>query len=82
MGVVDFPSGYFQLRLHPESQLYTVFNTEFGRYLFTRMPQGLSSSGDGFKANTDCFFSGLGNWLLKQLDDMLMQATSSSDLEA
>ena len=62
--------------------MYTVFNTEFGRYLFTRTPQGLSSSGDGFNANTDHFFSGLGNWLLKQVDDMLVQATSISDLEA
>ena len=80
VGVVDFPSGYFQLRLHPESQMYTVFNTEFGRYLFTRSPQGLSSSGDSFNANTDRFFSGLGDWLLKQVDDLLVQATSVSDL--
>ena len=28
---VDFPSGYFQLRLDQESQGLTVFNTEFGR---------------------------------------------------
>ena len=67
---VDFPSGYFQLRLDKESQGLTVFNTEFGRYLFLRAPQGLSSSGDAFNANTDCFYSGLGKYLLKQVDDM------------
>ena len=43
---VDFPSGYFQALLHPDSQIYTAFNTEFGRYLF-------SSSGDHFNCTTD-----------------------------
>ena len=40
MTCVDFPSGYFQLRLDKESQGLTVFNTKFGRYLFLRAPQG------------------------------------------
>ena len=64
---VDCPSGYFQARLHRDSQSYTVFNTEFGRYLFLRAPQGLSSSGDHFNCTTDQLFSGLGNWLIKQV---------------
>merc|ERR1711873_396912 len=38
MACVDFPSGYFQLRLDKESQGLTVFNTVFGRYLFLRAP--------------------------------------------
>ena len=67
---VDFPSGYFQLCLDKESQGLTVFNMEFGRYLFLCAPQGLSSSGDAFNANTDRFYSGLGKHLLKQVDDM------------
>ena len=50
---VDFPSGYFQARLHPDSQRYTTFNTEFGRYLFLRAPQELSSSGDHFYFTTN-----------------------------
>ena len=33
---VDFPSGYFQALLHPDSQRLTAFNTEFGRFLFLR----------------------------------------------
>merc|ERR1712240_60971 len=36
---MDFPSGYFQLCLDKESQGLTVFNTEFGRYLFLRSPK-------------------------------------------
>ena len=78
---VDFPSGYFQLRLDKESQGLTVFNTEFGRYLFLRAPQGLSSLGDAFNANTDRFYSGHGKHLLKQVDDMYIQATSMDDLD-
>ena len=78
---VNFPSGYFQLRLDKESQGLTVFNTEFGRYLFLHAPQGLSSSGDAFNANTDRFYSGLGKHLLKQVDDMYIQATSMDNLD-
>ena len=82
MACIDFPSGYFQLRLDKESQPLTVFNTEFGRYLFLRAPQGLSSSGDAFNSNTDRFYSGLGSHLLKQVDDMYIQAVSMKDLDA
>merc|ERR1712240_760950 len=46
MACIDFSSGYLQLRLDKESRPFTVFNNEFGRYLFLRAPQGLSSSGD------------------------------------
>ena len=78
---VDFPWGYFQLCLDKESQGLTVFNTEFGRYLFLRTPQGLSSLGDAFNANTDQFYSGHGKHLLKQVDEMYIQATSMDDLD-
>merc|ERR1711873_13411 len=81
MACVDFPSGYFQLRLDKESQGLTVFNIEFRRYLFLRAPEGLSSSGDTFNTNTDRFYSGLGKHLLKQVDNMYIQATSMDNLD-
>ena len=81
MACIDFPSGYFQLRLDKESQPLTVFNTEFGRYLFLRAPQGLSSSGDAFNSNTDRFYSGLESHLLKQVDYMYIQDVSMKDLD-
>ena len=56
MACVDLPSGYFLLRLDKESQGLTVFNTEFGRYLFLQAPQGLSSSGDAFNAKRQILF--------------------------
>ena len=78
---MDFLSGYFQLRLDKESQGLTVFNTEFRHYLFLHAPQGLSSSGDAFNANTDCFYSRLGKHLLKQVNDMYIQGTSMDDFD-
>ena len=69
------------MRLDKKSQPLTVFNTEFGRYLFLRAPQGLSSSGDAFNTNNDRFYSGLGKHLLKQVDDMYIQAVSMDDLD-
>ena len=77
---VDFPSGYFQALLHPDSQRFTAFNTEFGRYLFLRAPQGLSSSGDHFNCTTDQFFSGLRDWLIKQVDDMYIIVSNLREL--
>merc|ERR1711895_181681 len=77
---VDFPSRYFQALLHPDSQKFTAFNTEFGRFLFLRAPQGLSSSGDHFNCTTDQFYSGLGDWLIKQVDDMYIIAKSMREL--
>ena len=79
---VDFPSGYFQALLHSDSQRLTAFNTEFGRFLFLRAPQGLSSSGDHFNSITDQFFSRLGDWLIKQVDDMYIIASSFNELES
>ena len=81
MACVDFPSGYFQLKLDKESQGLTVFNTKFGSYLFLRAPQGLSSLGDTFNLNTDWFYSGLGKHLLKQVDNMYIKATSMDNLD-
>ena len=60
VAVLDFVNGYFQSKLAKESQLFTKFICEFGRYCFTRSPQGLSSSGDHFCQVTDSFFLVLG----------------------
>ena len=66
--------------LHPDSQRYTAFNTEFGQFLFLRAPQGVSSSGDHFNCTTDQFFSGLGDWLIKQVNDMYVTTLSIKEL--
>ena len=60
MTCINFPSGYFQALLNKDSQVYTEFNTEFGRFLFLRAPQGFPSSGEHFNSTTDQIFSGIG----------------------
>ena len=80
VAILDFVNGYFQSKLAKESQLFTTFICEFGRFCFTRSPQGLSSSGDHFCQVTDTFFSGIGDFLTKQVDDLLVQGTSEKDL--
>ena len=42
---LDAASGYWQIKLSPESQKLCTFNTPLGRYSFTRLPYGLKSAG-------------------------------------
>ena len=46
--VFDALKGYHQIELDEESQKLTAFMTPFGRYVFKRLPMGLSSAGDVF----------------------------------
>ena len=78
---LDFLNGYFQLGLQKDSQLLTTFIVKCRRYFFLQAPQGLASSGDEFNVTTDCFFQGLYTYLLKQVDDLLIQAESMEDME-
>ena len=75
-------SSNFQALLDKDSQGYTAFNMEFRRFLFLRAPQGFSSSGDHFNSTTDQFFSGIGEWLVKQVDNMYILASSLGELES
>ena len=44
--VLDAVDGYHSVELDAESQHLTTFITEWGRYQYLRMPQGLVASGD------------------------------------
>ena len=50
---LDAKSGYWSVRLDPESQLLTTFQSPFGRYCFQRLPFGLSVSQDIFQLKMD-----------------------------
>lgn len=43
---LDLVKGYWQMPLHPESQLLTTFITIGGRYCFLDLPMGFVSTGD------------------------------------
>ena len=47
--VLDASSGYWQIKLDQESVKLCTFNSPFGRYMFKRLPLGLSSAQDVFQ---------------------------------
>ena len=42
--VLDARSGFWQLKLDDQSAKLCTFNTPFGRYMFKRLPFGISSA--------------------------------------
>lgn len=50
---LDAKNGYWLIKLDPESQLLTTFNSLFGRYCFQRMPFGLIMSQYVFQQKMD-----------------------------
>ena len=57
--VVDTKNGYWHISLSEESQLFTTFNTAWGKYCFKRLPFGLTCSGDAFQQQLDQVLSGI-----------------------
>ena len=47
--VLDTSSGFWQIQLDNESARLCTFNTPFGRYMFKRLPFGISSAQDVFQ---------------------------------
>ena len=56
---LDANSGYFQIKLTPESSLVTTFTTPFGRYRYLRMPMGTRCSAEIFQREMVKHFSNL-----------------------
>ena len=46
--VLDAVDGYHAVKLDEESKVMTTFITEWGRYMYLRMPQGYLASGDAY----------------------------------
>ena len=51
--VIDAVDGYHAVELDKDSQGYTTFITEWGRYLYQRMPQGFLAAGDAYTRRYD-----------------------------
>ena len=67
----DLAAGYWQCELDEESSLLTTCLTEFGKFRFTRLAMGISSSGDLFNQTTDRIIEGMTN-IVKEVDDVLL----------
>ena len=77
---LDATHGYFQLPLNEEASRLTTFILPSGRYRYLRAPMGLSSSSDEWCRHSDRVVNGF-PWCRKIVDDILIWASTLSDLE-
>ncbi len=79
--VFDALKGYHQIELDKESQDLTAFMTPFGRYIYLRLPFGMSSASDVFTLNygnaTDDATEGK-----RVTEDTLIRGNTSTELLA
>ncbi len=57
--ILDASSGFWQIELDDSSSTLCTFNTPFGRYMFKRLPFGISSAPDVFQKDTTTMLEGL-----------------------
>ncbi len=73
ISLFDLSSGFFQMKIAPESTKYTAFNTCFGTYKFQRLPQGLKTAPASFQMLMDKVLHGLSfQSILCYLDDCVL----------
>lgn len=69
----DLSSGFWQIKLDPESSKYTGFSTQDGHFEFIRMPFGLKNGPATFQRMMDTALRGLiGKICLVYLDDIVV----------
>ena len=71
----DATSGYWQLKLTEASSKVTCFNSPWGRFVFKRLPFGISSASEIWQRAMDEEFSAV-EGLDVIVDDMLLSAES------
>lgn len=70
---IDMSSGFFQMKISPNSSKYTAFNTCFGTYKCLRVPMGLHTSPNSFQMFMENILRGLTfKSCLCYLDDVLI----------
>ncbi|GKT34607.1 hypothetical protein ADUPG1_002839, partial [Aduncisulcus paluster] len=70
---LDLKSGYYNVKIQPESQHYTAFITPWGLYEWSRMPFGLKTAPSHFQRCVNSVLGGLiGPKCLVYLDDILV----------
>ena len=73
--VLDAIDGYHAVALDTESQPLTMFITEWGRYMYLRMPQGYLAAGDAYTRRYDEIIKGVPR-KIKIVDDTLLYDTN------
>lgn len=73
--VLDASSGFWQVKLDQESAKLCTFNTPYGRYMFTRLPFGISSAQDVFQSVMSRMFEDI-DGVEVLVDDLLIWGTT------
>ena len=75
---IDCRSGYYQLEIHEASKELTTFITPFGRYVFNRLPMGISSAPEIYHREMTSIVGGL-EGVITLLDDSLVFGTTKEE---
>jgi transposase InsO family protein len=76
---LDASSGFYQIKLDKESQRLTTFITPFGRYMFTRLPFGISCAPEFFSQKFTSILSDIKEGVVIHIDDILVHAATRED---
>jgi len=75
---LDANCGYWQMKLHVESQKLTTFITPFGRFFCKRLPFGISSAPEIFQREMQKILMGL-DGIVCQMDDILVHGATEAE---
>lgn len=75
---LDANSGFHQVVLAKESRKLTTFLTPFGRYLFNRLPFGISSAPEHFQARMSQILEGCTN-VVCHMDDIVVFGSTEKE---
>ena len=75
---LDGNNSYWQLKLDPESQLLTTFNTPYGRYYYLRTPSGIKSAQEMYQKRISQLFEDI-EGVETDIDDILIWGRSKEE---
>jgi hypothetical protein len=75
---LDANSGFWQVKLDPESQPLTTFITPWGRFCFRRMPFGITSAPEFFQRSMEKILHGLPG-VICLMDDVLVYGVNEKE---
>lgn len=75
---LDTQSGFYQIKLKKDSQPLTTFITPFGRFLYKRLPFGISCASDNFSEKFSTLLAGI-EGVIVHVDDVLIYAKSEEE---
>ena len=77
---LDLTSGYYQIRMSPESRAATAFNTRYGHFEFLVLPMGLTNAPATFMhLMQSTFEEELDKFVIVFLDDILVYSNSVAE---